>query len=123
VRKFRVMTSLAAGSMVLGAIGGVAIATASGASGTVRHYKIIERTFLVDTSHIKVVDVKCPTGYVPVGGGGHVGAGAWGADLPTQAGISASDADLSHRGWAVTAYVLAPQGRTSFTADAVCATP
>jgi hypothetical protein len=123
VRKLRTTTLLAAGSLALGTIAGVAIAAASAASGTVKHYKIVERTFVVNTNHSRLFDVKCPRGYVPVSGGGHVGTNGWAPTLATQSGISASDVDLSHRGWAVTAYVVAPEGNTSFTADAVCATP
>jgi hypothetical protein len=121
VTKLRGMALLAATSAAVGTIVGLTIANSPAALGTVKHYKTVERTFLVRSNHVRVVDLKCPSGYVPVGGGGHVGSGAWVAEQPALAGISASDLDLTHKGWSVTAFVTSEQGNTSFTADVVCA--
>ena len=119
--KHRGVALLGAASIAIGTMAGITMAGSSAAVGAIRHYRVIERSFVVDTGQTKVLNVRCPSGYAPVGGGGHVGSGEWSTTSPVFAGISGSDIDLNHKGWAVTAYVISPQGNTSFTADAVCA--
>jgi hypothetical protein len=77
VMKLKGMALLAAGSVALGAAAGIAgvALTGSSALGTVVHYKVVERTFIVRSGHERVFDVKCPRGYLPVGGGGHTRIG------------------------------------------------
>jgi hypothetical protein len=120
--KLRGISLLVAGSVAVGTMIGITLAGASAAGGAVEHTKVIQRTFVVRQGHVRVFDITCPSGYVPVGGGGHEGAGVWLGSNPAYTGISESDVDLTHTGWAVTAFVTNAQSRTSFTADAVCAT-
>ena len=92
------------------------------ATGTAVHYKIIERVFAVASGHHVTLDLKCPAGMVPTGGGAHYGAGAFqGYANALYSYISESDLDFSHKGWASTAVVTNKAGTTSFTADVVCA--
>jgi|HubBroStandDraft_1064217.scaffolds.fasta_scaffold28626_4 hypothetical protein len=119
---FRGIALLVAGSVAVGTMIGVTIAGATAASGAVEHYKVIERNFVVKSGHTRVYDVKCPAGYLPVGGGGHYGAGEFPGASFSFTGILESDIDLSHKGWAVTAYVSPSDSQSSFTADAICAT-
>lgn len=67
------------------------------------------------------MDIKCPRGYLPVGGGGHFGVNSFPGASVGFNGILESDLDLSHKGWAVTAFVSPSSGNSSYTADAVCA--
>ncbi|HUD37215.1 MAG TPA: hypothetical protein VMR14_09990 [Streptosporangiaceae bacterium] len=120
--KLRGIALLVAGSVAVGTMIGVTLAGATAAGGAVEHTKVIQRTFVVRQGHQRVFDITCPSGYVPVGGGGHVGDNEWLGSNPAYTGISESDVDLAHTGWAVTAFVTSLQSRTSFTADAVCAT-
>jgi hypothetical protein len=117
----RTVAALAAGSIAIGTIAGLTIAGSSAAAGAVRHYRVIERSFSVGSGQTRAFTVKCPSGYSPVGGGGHAGSGEWAAYSPAYAGISGSDISLNHKGWTVTAFVTSSQGATYFTADAVCA--
>lgn len=121
--KLKNMALLAAGSVALGTVAGIAgvAFTGSSALGTVVHYKVVERTFTVGSGHERVIDIKCPRGYLPVGGGAHFGSGGWPGATSGFNGVLESDLDLSHKGWASTVYVSPSSGNSSYTADAVCA--
>ena len=114
-----VLSAAAIGGASFGVI--VAVAGPTAASATVPSYKVIEKTYVVASGTTLVVDLRCPTAYVPVGGGAHYGSGGWpnGASA-SGAYVAQSDLDVSHRGWASTLAVTAPIGDSSFTADVVC---
>src|ERR1700722_143570 len=112
---------VAIGAIAGGSIAGVVAAATPAASGSVVHYKVVERTFVVGSGHTRVYDIKCPAGYLPVGGGAHYGANSFSGALPGETGVLESDLDLTHKGWTLTVYVASDIGRSSFTADAVCA--
>src|ERR1700722_6740658 len=122
----KLSTKLAAACVAIGAIGGgsiagVVVAAPPAASGPVVHYKVVERTFVVGSGHTRTYDIKCPAGYLPVGGGAHFGNGSFSGAFPDETGVLESDIDLTHKGWASTVYVASDIGRSSYTADAVCA--
>ena len=119
--KHKVAALLVAGSLACGTVAGFALASGAAAQGSTVRYRVITKTFAVNPGFSKVVDVKCPSGLVPVGGGAHVGNGSFIAGWPTEAGVLASDIDLSHRGWGAGVFVTGTTGPTSFTANVVCA--
>ncbi len=118
--KHKVAALLVAGSLACGTVAGFALASGAAAQGSAVGYRVITKTFIVSSGATKVVDVKCPSGLVPVGGGAHVGVGGFVAPQPAAAGVNGSDIDMSHHGWASGLFV-GSEGRTSFTASVVCA--
>lgn len=118
--KHRTMATIAAGTLTFGTVIAAALAVPA-AQGAVPRYTIIEKSFVVQPATSRNFTIYCPTGRIPVGGGGHAGQGSFFGD--PGAGIYASDISLHHRGWTVSAFVGASFGPTSFTADVVCATP
>jgi hypothetical protein len=120
--KHRAIALFTVAGLAVGLMIGLVAAGATAAGGSVRHTRVIQRTFVVRAGHVRVFDVLCPAGYVPVGGGGHFGVNSFPGAAPGFSGILESDIDLSHTGWAVTAYVSSESSRSSFTADAICAT-
>lgn len=114
---------LLAAAALTGSTVGVLMAAvgASSASGTIPHYKVVEKTFIVATGHQKTIDIKCPAGMSPVGGGAHYGSHGFPGGNASAQYIAESDLDVSHRGWAITAVVTSPVGNSAFTADAICA--
>lgn len=110
----------------LGAVGLVATlvgfsAGGLGAGGSVVHYKVVEKAFVVNANTTKVVTVNCPAGMVPVGGGAHYGSNGYPGGGATYAYVAESDISLSHRGWTSTLVVTGSQGNSSFTASVTCA--
>jgi hypothetical protein len=113
---------IAAATLTGSTVGFLAVGlSATSASGTIPHYKVVERTFIVTTGHQKSIDIACPAGMKPVGGGAHYGTHGWPGGNASAQYIAESDLDISHRGWEITAVVTSPVGNSSFTADAICA--
>src|SRR5215472_15321150 len=90
------LTALAGASLACGAIGGVTMALASTAQSAAVRYKVVQKTFSVSPGRAKVVDVKCPVGMKPAGGGAHYGINGWpGSGNGSLIGISESGLDVS----------------------------
>jgi hypothetical protein len=115
-------------SAIVGAVAGAALVGApmlilgSGAAGgSSAQYKVIEKDVVVNTGQTLMVNVKCPMGYEPIGGGGHYGTNSFPGGV-TSGGeyVAESDINVAHSGWE-TAVVNTESGRSSFTVDAVCA--
>jgi hypothetical protein len=81
--------------------------------------EVVSRTVDVPTGTKQLVDVPCPTGKTPIGGGAHVGNTFPGAGDARYAYVSESDIDESGTGWASTV-VVSGQPITEFTATAIC---
>lgn len=110
-----VLAAFAAGAVVAG----TTMVSASPVS-----YKVVTVHKTVPPVHGVDIDVRCPAGLDPVGGGGHVGWGTWPNNQTNYAFIADSSIDPSGRGWQVTAVVQTSlHGPWKFTATAVCATP
>jgi len=95
---------------------------ATGAQGPagVAGREVVSRRFDVPTDTRQLVDVPCPTGMTPIGGGAHVGNTFPGAGDARFAYVSESDIDETGTGWASTLVVVSPQFTTEFTATAIC---
>ena len=64
----------------------------------------------------------CPSGKVPIGGGGHVGnVFSNGYGDARYAYVSETSINDSRDGWGATMVVVAPQFDTYFELDAICA--
>ena len=74
----------------------------------------------VNTGTQQLVDVHCPSGQVPVGGGAHYGNAFPGLGNAQWAYVSESSIDESRTGWASTLVVTSTQGNTYFEANAIC---
>ena len=105
-----------------GAQGPAGPAGPAGAQGPagVAGREVVSRRFDVPTDTRQLVDVPCPTGMTPIGGGAHVGNTFPGAGDARFAYVSESDIDETGTGWASTLVVVSPQFTTEFTATAIC---
>jgi len=114
----------AAMAAVLGA--GVAVgvlvgaATTTVASGAPVAYKVVTKDVTVGSGSSRVVDLTCPKGLVPTGGGAHYQTGGF-SEVSSDAYVAGSDVDPSGRGWASALIVTPAQGSSSFTVNVVCA--
>jgi len=88
----------------------------AGASG----YNVVTEYVTVNTGTQQLVDVHCPSGQVPVGGGAHSGNAFPGLGNAQWAYVSESSIDESRTGWASTLVVTPAQGNTYFEANAIC---
>jgi hypothetical protein len=88
----------------------------SGFSG----YNVVTQYVTVNTGTQRLVDVQCPSGQVPVGGGAHYGNAFPGLGNAQWAYVSESSIDESRTGWASTLVVTPNQGNTYFEANAIC---
>jgi len=113
--------SLIASGLLLGGIIGLTAGSAAQASGTATSYKVIQTSFSLATGNSRTIDLKCPAGLYPVGGGAHVGHGTWIAEGVTKGYVSESDIDPSQRGWETTVWDIHPAGNSTFTANVICA--
>ena len=89
---------------------------AAGASG----YNVVTQYVTVNTGTQQLVDVHCPSGQVPVGGGAHYGNAFPGLGNAQWAYVSESSIDESRTGWDSTLVVTSTQGNTYFEANAIC---
>jgi hypothetical protein len=120
--KHRVTALLVAGSLACGTVAGAALASAA-AQGSVVRYRVITKTFTVGQNQpSKLVDMKCPRGMQPVGGGAHYGQGSWLGGNPNGQGVTESSVDLSHHGWEISAFNL-NGAALAFTGNVVCLVP
>jgi hypothetical protein len=83
-------------------------------------YNVVTQYVTVNTGTQQLVDVHCPSGQVPVGGGAHYGNAFPGLGNAQWAYVSESSIDESRTGWASTLVVTANQGATYFEANAIC---
>ena len=83
-------------------------------------YNVVTEYFTVNTGTQQLVDVHCPTGEVPVGGGAHYGNAFPGLGNAQWAYVSESSIDESRTGWASTLVVTSTQGNSYFEANAIC---
>jgi hypothetical protein len=88
----------------------------AGASG----YNVVTQYVTVNTGTQQLMDVQCPSGQVPVGGGAHYGNAFPGLGNAQWAYVSESSIDESRTGWASTLVVTSNQGNTYFEANAIC---
>jgi hypothetical protein len=102
---------------------GGAIVAAGGPSGGSPpvSYKVVTKDVVVPTAQIERINVTCPAGMVPTGGGGHFGVGSWPRSSTATAYVSESSIDPAGNGWETTVVVEDGQGASSFTVSAVCA--
>jgi hypothetical protein len=120
--KYKALVVGAAGTALFGAAAITTMATASASPAAAPHYKVVQKTFTVQSGTSKLKTVTCPSGMKPVGGGGgHYGENEFPAANPADAGIDESDISKNGRGWTVSAYEATGFGPASFTADVVCA--
>jgi hypothetical protein len=88
----------------------------SGVSG----YVVQDMQVTVASGTSKLVDVKCPIGDVPVGGGAHFGNSFSGGGDARFAYVSESDIDDAGTGWASTLVVTGAESASTFMATAIC---
>ena len=102
-----------------GATGAQGPAGPQGPAG-VSGYNVVTQYFTVNTGTQRLVDVQCPAGQVPVGGGAHYGNAFPGLGNAQWAYVSESSIDETRTGWASTLVVTSSQGNTYFEANAIC---
>jgi hypothetical protein len=117
----RTLTTVIAGALACGLLGGMTMGIASAAQSSTVHYKVVQKAFSVNPGDTDLVTVNCPRGLSPVGGGGHYGDGEFPDAYAQFTGISESDVSFSGRGWTVTAWVSSGVSKSWFTANVVCA--
>lgn len=81
---------------------------------------VVSQGVSVATDTTQSVDVACPSGKVPVGGGGHYGSSNVFPGGSKYAFVVESDIDIAGTGWKTTFAVVSPQSSSAFTATAIC---
>jgi hypothetical protein len=94
----------------------------TGSGEFTRSYKVITKHVTLPPFQIERINVVCPAGMVPMGGGGHLGIGSWPRASAENGYVSESSIDLAGNGWETTVINAYSIGPLSFTVSAVCAT-
>jgi hypothetical protein len=114
---------IAAGVLGGATLAGGLLMVGGTAVGSTVAYRMIQKDVTLAGGQTRNVDIPCPKGLNPVGGGAHYGTGEWGDVNPPYSQILSSDVDLSGRGWEVAIALGAAESRTSFTVNAICVSP
>jgi hypothetical protein len=103
--------------------GGGALLMGSGLTGgaTPVAYKVITKHATVPVFQIERINVVCPAGMVPVGGGAHPGVNSWPRSDTEYGYVAESSIDLAGNGWGSTVVATDHGKSSSFTVSAVCA--
>lgn len=105
--------SFAGGALVMGSTqpGGAASA----------EYKVVTKHVTVPIFQLERINVVCPAGMVPVGGGAHLGIGTWPRSDENDGYVAESSIDLAGNGWETTVVAAQHEPTSSFTVVAICA--
>jgi hypothetical protein len=120
--KVKALATFMSGALTCGVATAALLGASSAAQGAGVRYHVVTKTFVAQPYTPRTFTVKCPSGMVALGGGGHYGTGAeFGGEAAN--GVFGSDISSNHRGWTLSVDVADGSGPSSYSADVVCAAP